>query len=67
MENKIRAIVDVRDVAEALLLVYERPEAEGRYICVSHLAATKDLVEIWRKNYPNYKYPKRWISFLINV
>ncbi|GMP44381.1 hypothetical protein CsSME_00013335 [Camellia sinensis var. sinensis] len=29
-ENKLRMIVDVRDVAEALLLAYEKPEAEGR-------------------------------------
>lgn len=31
-ENKLWMIVDVRDVAEALRLVYEAPEAEGRYI-----------------------------------
>ncbi|XP_027160277.1 cinnamoyl-CoA reductase 1-like [Coffea eugenioides] len=62
IENKFRDMVDVRDVAEALLLVYGRPEAEGRYICSSHLTATKDMVEILRKNYPNYKYPKRFIE-----
>ena len=28
LENKLRLIIDVRDVAEALLLAYENPEAE---------------------------------------
>ncbi|KAK9109317.1 hypothetical protein Sjap_017377 [Stephania japonica] len=32
MENKVRNVVDVRDVAEALLLRYEKPEAEGRCV-----------------------------------
>lgn len=32
LENRTRMVVDVRDVAEALLMVYEKPEAEGRYI-----------------------------------
>ncbi|PPR82152.1 hypothetical protein GOBAR_AA38563 [Gossypium barbadense] len=29
LENKLQKIVDVRDIAQALLLVYEKPEAEG--------------------------------------
>lgn len=59
MENKLRNLVDVRDVAEALLLVYEKPEAEGRYICTAHEIRTEDLVEKLRNIYPNYNYPKR--------
>ncbi|XP_059637094.1 cinnamoyl-CoA reductase 1-like isoform X2 [Cornus florida] len=57
-ENKVRIIVDVRDVAEALLLVYEKPEAEGRYICNAHTIKTQDLVEMLKAIYPNYNYPK---------
>lgn len=60
MENKTRLIVDVRDVAEALKLVYEKPEAEGRYICSAHMVKTKVIVEKLRKIYPNYKYPERF-------
>ncbi|MBA0865468.1 hypothetical protein Goshw_012486, partial [Gossypium schwendimanii] len=45
LENKIRKIVDVRDVAQALLLVYEKPEAEGRYICTAHTIKARDLVD----------------------
>ncbi|THG12807.1 hypothetical protein TEA_023548 [Camellia sinensis var. sinensis] len=59
-ENKLRMIVDVRDVAEALLLAYEKPEAEGRYICTAYMIKSQDLVEILRKNYPNYNYPKKF-------
>ncbi|XP_059663201.1 cinnamoyl-CoA reductase 1-like [Cornus florida] len=57
MENKLRMIVDVRDVAEALLLAYEKPEAEGRYICTAHIIKMQNLVEILKRIYPNYNYP----------
>ncbi|KAJ9166981.1 hypothetical protein P3X46_021670 [Hevea brasiliensis] len=60
VENKFRLVVDVRDVAEALLLAYEKPEAEGRYICKAHAVWTKDLVEKLRSIYPNYNYPKNF-------
>ncbi|KAB5567998.1 hypothetical protein DKX38_001791 [Salix brachista] len=58
LENKLRHLVDVRDAAEALLLVYEKPEAEGRYICTAYAIRTKDLEEKLRNIYPNYSYPK---------
>ncbi|XP_011041140.1 PREDICTED: cinnamoyl-CoA reductase 1-like [Populus euphratica] len=58
LENKLRPIIDVRDVAEALLLAYETPRAEGRYICTAHAIRVKDLVEKLRSMYPNYNYPK---------
>ncbi|KAK9164848.1 hypothetical protein Scep_000039 [Stephania cephalantha] len=60
IENKVRNIVDVRDVAEALLLTYEKPEAEGRYLCVSYTIKARDLVEKLRSIYPNYNYPKNF-------
>lgn len=59
MENKLRMIVDVRDVAEAILLAYEKPEAEGRYICTAHSIKTKDLVDKLRSIYPQYNYPMK--------
>ncbi|KAG8377209.1 hypothetical protein BUALT_Bualt08G0004400 [Buddleja alternifolia] len=58
LENNIREIVDVRDVAEALKLLYKKPEAEGRYVCTAHMVESRDLVEILREIYPNYNYPK---------
>jgi nucleoside-diphosphate-sugar epimerase len=52
-------IVDVRDVAEALILAYEKPEAEGRYICTAHTIKAKGLVDMLKGIYPHYNYPKK--------
>lgn len=59
IENKLRMIVDVRDVAEAILMAYEKPEAEGRYICTAHIIKAKDLVDKLRSIHPHYNYPKK--------
>ncbi|KAI4339976.1 hypothetical protein MLD38_024858 [Melastoma candidum] len=58
--NRIRHIVDVRDVAAAVILAYEKPEAEGRYICSSHTINTVNLVEKLRSLFPDYNYPKNF-------
>lgn len=58
LENKLRTIVDVRDVAEALLLAYEKPEAEGRYICTAYIIRAQEFVDKVKSIYPNYIYPK---------
>ncbi|KAK7255172.1 hypothetical protein RIF29_28576 [Crotalaria pallida] len=62
LENKHRWIVDVRDVADAILLAYEKLEAEGRYLCTSHPIMTKDLVEKLKSIYPNYNYPTTFVE-----
>lgn len=59
MPNKLRNLVDVRDVAAAVLLGYEQPEAEGRYICMAHAIKTRGLVVMLRSLYPNYSYPQK--------
>jgi len=59
MPNKLRNIVDVRDVAAAVFLGYENPEAEERYICTAHAIKTCDLVVKLRSLYPNYSYPQK--------
>ncbi|CAN8315983.1 unnamed protein product [Cochlearia groenlandica] len=61
-ENQTRIIVDVRDVAKALLLVYEKAEAEGRYICTAHAVKEQDVVEKLKSIYPNYNYPKKFVE-----
>nr|CAB3453797.1 unnamed protein product [Digitaria exilis] len=38
MRDKLWHIVDVRDVADALLLLYEAPGASGRHICAPHFS-----------------------------
>ncbi|XP_049934324.1 cinnamoyl-CoA reductase 1-like [Nymphaea colorata] len=60
--NAVRGIVDVRDVAEALVLVYEKQEASGRYLCSAHCVRTCELVDILKRMYPNYKYPKEYTA-----
>ncbi|TKY64606.1 Cinnamoyl-CoA reductase 2 [Spatholobus suberectus] len=62
MENKLRWIVDVRDLVDAILLAYEKLEAEGRYLCNSHTIKTRDLVEKLRSIFPSYKYPANFIE-----
>ncbi|KAL3603171.1 hypothetical protein D5086_004030 [Populus alba] len=58
LDSGTRSFVDVRDTAKALLLVYEKDEAEGRYICSSHDITTQDLAEKLKAMYPHYNYPK---------
>ena len=59
MENKAYHVVDVRDLAEALALVYENSEAKGRYICTSYVVHMKVLAELLKSKFPNYNNPKR--------
>ncbi|PVH64610.1 hypothetical protein PAHAL_2G315400 [Panicum hallii] len=49
-------IVDVRDVADALLLVYEKAESSGRYLCAPDRVSTKDLLNILKMTHPDYNY-----------
>ncbi|XP_066390479.1 cinnamoyl-CoA reductase CAD2-like [Miscanthus floridulus] len=56
MKNLPWNIVDVRDVADALLLVYEKVESSGRYICAPDRISTNDIVNLLKKSYPNYNY-----------
>ena len=60
VENKIRNIVDVRDVADALLLAYENPEASGRYICSSKPVKVSDMISVLKTLYPMYTYSKNF-------
>jgi nucleoside-diphosphate-sugar epimerase len=59
VENRLRNVVDVRDVADALLLTYERQDASGRYICSSPPIKVSDMIDILKSLYPTYPYPKR--------
>lgn len=61
-ENKGRNIVDVRDVAKAHILAYEIPSAAGRYLCTAHSIKNKELVDILKRLYPQYTYPKDYVD-----
>ncbi|CAN0843858.1 Cinnamoyl-CoA reductase 1 [Linum grandiflorum] len=60
--NKCRTMVDVRDVAEALLLAYKKAETLGRYICAAHMISAQEMIEILKGLYPNYNYPQSFIE-----
>jgi nucleoside-diphosphate-sugar epimerase len=51
--------MDVRDVADALLLMYENSEASGRYICSSSPIKVSDMINMLKTLYPTYTYPKK--------
>ncbi|XP_071700874.1 cinnamoyl-CoA reductase 1-like [Rutidosis leptorrhynchoides] len=57
IENSVRPVVDVRDLSEAILLLYENPETEGRYICSAYSLTTKELVAKMESMFPGYNYP----------
>ena len=63
MKGNMLYLADVRDVADALLLVYEKQEANGRYICCSYNIETWDLAEKLRSMYPHFSYPNWYIFF----
>lgn len=56
MTNRMWDIVDVRDVVNALLLLYEKNESSRRYICSPNCICTRDLVDMLKKMYPKYNY-----------
>ncbi|KAG6522210.1 hypothetical protein ZIOFF_019348 [Zingiber officinale] len=51
-ENRDIYLVDVRDVVDALLLVYKDPKATGRHICASHSLKLRNLVTLSRDYIP---------------
>ena len=58
MDNKFWPIVDVRDVADALLLLYNKGGSSERYLCSLDQIDMKDLLVIIKNMYPNYNYTK---------
>ncbi|XP_031398923.1 cinnamoyl-CoA reductase 2-like [Punica granatum] len=65
--NRIRNIGDARDVAAAIVLAYEKPEAKGRYICTGYPIKMLDLVNKLRSLYPGYSYPTTFTDIEENV
>nr|ALG76005.1 cinnamoyl-CoA reductase [Miscanthus sacchariflorus] len=57
--NAVQAYVDVRDVADAHLRVFESPRASGRYLCAERVLHREDVVRILAKLFPEYPVPTR--------
>lgn len=62
VQNGAKNLVDVRDVADALLLAYENPQASGRYLCNSTAIRVSDIVNILKTSYPEYTYPQNFVE-----
>ncbi|KAJ1259965.1 hypothetical protein BS78_10G195800 [Paspalum vaginatum] len=62
VKMKLRNFEDVRDVADALLLVYETPETSGRYICNSHPRMVSDVIKLLKSWYPTYPYATKFVQ-----
>lgn len=52
--NAVAAYVDVRDVARAHLLVYERPAARGRYLCIGTVLHRANFIGMLKELFPTY-------------
>ncbi|XP_047074351.1 cinnamoyl-CoA reductase 1-like [Lolium rigidum] len=62
MDDKVRNMVDVRDVADALVLTYENPEAAGRYICSAYARKVSEMVSVIENLHPNLNYPNKFVQ-----
>lgn len=60
-------MVDVRDVADALVLAYEAPEASGRrYICSAHAMKVSQMVGLVNRLHPGLRqlrYPRKYCAY----
>ncbi|KAJ1281569.1 hypothetical protein BS78_04G315500 [Paspalum vaginatum] len=52
--NAVAAYVDVRDVARAHVLAYERPAARGRYLCIGTVLHRAQLIAMLKELFPQY-------------
>ncbi|TKW42196.1 hypothetical protein SEVIR_1G367600v4 [Setaria viridis] len=52
--NAVAAYVDVRDVARAHVLNYERPEARGRYLCIGTVLHRAQFIAMLMELFPQY-------------
>ncbi|KAG8056777.1 hypothetical protein GUJ93_ZPchr0002g26659 [Zizania palustris] len=57
--NAVQAYVDVRDVADAHVRVFEAPGASGRYLCAERVLHREHVVHILGKLFPDYPVPTR--------
>ncbi|XP_025883369.1 cinnamoyl-CoA reductase 1 [Oryza sativa Japonica Group] len=56
--NRLETLLDVRDVADAILLVYENSGGSERYICSSTPRKLSDIINTSKSLYPAFNYPQ---------
>jgi nucleoside-diphosphate-sugar epimerase len=54
--------VHIDDVGSSHILVYEAPEATGRYLCSSVVLDNNELVSLLAKRYPIFPVPRRSVA-----
>ena len=52
--NAVAAYTDVRDVARAHVLAYERPDARGRYLCIGAVLHRAHFLKLLKELFPQY-------------
>ena len=52
--NAVAAYTDVRDVARAHVLAYERPGAHGRYLCIGAVLHRAHFLKLLKELFPQY-------------
>lgn len=57
--NSVQSYIHVQDVAAAHLLVFESPEANGRYLCAESVLHRSDVVDVLGSFFPDYPIPTR--------
>ncbi|XP_047939716.1 phenylacetaldehyde reductase-like [Salvia hispanica] len=57
-ERFFMALVHVKDVALAHILLYENTSAAGRHLCVESLSCYNEFAEQMERAYPEYKLPR---------
>ncbi|KAL3828201.1 hypothetical protein ACJIZ3_017003 [Penstemon smallii] len=57
--NITSAWVNVKDVADAHILAFENPSANGRYCVVESVAHRSEIVNILRELYPSFQLPEK--------
>ncbi|KAM0918968.1 hypothetical protein ACQ4PT_008406 [Festuca glaucescens] len=62
VEDRAKNVVDARDLADALVLVYESSGASGRYICSSYRKRLSEMVDVARSFYPDLNKPKKFVE-----
>ncbi|KAF2916829.1 cinnamoyl-CoA reductase 1 [Oryza sativa Japonica Group] len=62
MNNKFWPMVDVRDVADALLLAYHKAGPSERYLCTLEQMDLKHLLDLMKNMYPNYNYADKMVD-----
>jgi nucleoside-diphosphate-sugar epimerase len=59
--------VHIDDVARSHILVYETPEATGRYLCSSVVLDNNELVGLLAKQFPVFPIPRRSVNAIHTI